>query len=425
MSSNFKFYLNDEECEEYRDRVGLAEPVTAAAEYTFAVMHAESPATRKRKSIAEAKKTESDRKRKVLAKKKKSLPKPPKKPKPPVPQNEDGYPLKFCTYEPEEGRQVYRPPGYGDDSDPYQIHCCDCHLTPCIAKGINNDIGRQHMFKYYFDNKVLIEVAQQETSTFLHKKYCKVMKRRYSKNLVPPPCIMQACEEHGNCLEATVGNSDGDSDFDCDFYRVTCHALSTVAERRKERAERRRKERARESEYSSDEEEEFNMNDLLYDAAAKKKKERELQVQPKVPPPKEVAAPALSFSEKLADMDYLLNCNSDEDETREEYDDRMAKKRRDSVHTTPAAKVMDLLLNSRSDKEENVFEYRERMAKKCKEEYSTSDSKPAAKVNYQELLVSSYSDEETESPGHGYSSTMASKAASKVESLESDEEYEF
>jgi len=181
MSSKFKFYLNDEEREEYRDRVGLAEPMTAESEYYFAVMHSDGPHPPKYLSRAEIRKSMRDlkkRKEKHEPKKAKAL----------GAQNEDGYPMKLCTYEPKENRFVYRPPGYGDDNQNKLPHCCSCHLKPCVAEEYRDETD-ELFFHLQIEEEKPDLVAQEKSLVFLHKKYCKAIKRRYLKKLKPPQCI--------------------------------------------------------------------------------------------------------------------------------------------------------------------------------------------------------------------------------------------
>jgi hypothetical protein len=105
-------------------------------------------------------------------------------------QNEDGYPMKLCTYEPLEKRFVYRPPGYGVNNTRGK-HCCSCHLKPCVA-----DEYREETDEFFFDLQITERkpdlVAQEKTLVFLHRKYCKAIKRRYLKKLKAPQCVLES-----------------------------------------------------------------------------------------------------------------------------------------------------------------------------------------------------------------------------------------
>ena len=102
-------------------------------------------------------------------------------------QNEDGYLMKFCTYEPLENRFIYRPPGYGIGKQ-QKPHCCLCHLKPCVVEEYLEETN-QCFFDLQIQKGVKDAVAQEKTLTFLHRKYCKVLKQRYLKKLLPPQCI--------------------------------------------------------------------------------------------------------------------------------------------------------------------------------------------------------------------------------------------
>ena len=71
------------------------------------------------------------------------------------PVNEDGFPLRLCEYEAAELRQVYRPPGYGQEADPKLPHCCDCHLKPCVTEEFHDE-AKDFMFgKHYKDDMAI------------------------------------------------------------------------------------------------------------------------------------------------------------------------------------------------------------------------------------------------------------------------------
>ena len=124
-------------------------------------------------------------------------------------ENEDGYPLKFCLYEPSESRQIYCPPGYGVDSD--KPHCVLCHLKPCVA-GEFHEETKDFMFDEIFQKELTIPAAQKAGLAFVHKKYCKLIKRRYLKKLQPPQCITDSCKDIVAILEATVVQSEAEED---------------------------------------------------------------------------------------------------------------------------------------------------------------------------------------------------------------------
>jgi hypothetical protein len=343
----YQFYLNEEERERYRDRMYAAEPTTADAEFHYACIHISDPQPWKEKKNKNTRRPPA--KRTSVAKKK-------KKPQKEKGVNEDGYPLEDCEYEASEARLVYRPPGYAEEADPASPHCLSCHLKPCITVAFHND-GRRFMFDEYFKKKMTIPAAQKSACVFLHKEYCKAIKRRYLKKLQPPKCITDVCEHYVDVLELTVGHSESGSD---------------------------------DSEMSGDssEEEEFTLQDLMSDRAAKRKKAKvgkqrakaDAAEQKKTPSDSEIEVessdedegvtladlkkkknatpPRLSFGEQvtqaIADVDYLLNCNDDEDETREEYDARKAKEL-EMAKPPPKIDYENLSLCSNSSEEENEF----------------------------------------------------------------------
>ena len=111
--------------------------------------------------------------------------------------NEDGYPLKHCEYEPEEGKMVYRPPNYGEEYDSRlpRHHCECCHLKPCIlvvhGKGATDacfQLDRK-------DDSASAEKIVAEGEKFLMRKYCKYMKIRYSKKVPIPDCVQDRIED--------------------------------------------------------------------------------------------------------------------------------------------------------------------------------------------------------------------------------------
>jgi hypothetical protein len=109
-------------------------------------------------------------------------------------ENEDGYPMKLCAFEPSENRFVYRPPGYGAGDTRNNAHCLSCHLKPCVVEEYRSETD-----DCFFDFQITKETpdleAQEKTLIFLHKKYCKAIKRRYLKKLKPPPCIVDGLAE--------------------------------------------------------------------------------------------------------------------------------------------------------------------------------------------------------------------------------------
>ena len=111
--------------------------------------------------------------------------------------NEDGYPLKHCEYEPEEGKMVYRPPNYGDEYDSRlpRHHCECCHLKPCIlvvhGKGASDacfQLDRK-------DDSASAEKIVAEGEKFFMRKYCKYMKIRYSKKVPIPDCAQDRIDD--------------------------------------------------------------------------------------------------------------------------------------------------------------------------------------------------------------------------------------
>lgn len=117
-------------------------------------------------------------------------------------QNEDGYPMKLCAWEPLEQRHVYRPPGYGVNSTGGK-HCCDCHLKPCVVKEYGEETD-EFFFDLQINERKPDLVAQEKTLVFLHRKYCKAIKKRYLKKLKPPKCVAESVEAYCNFFHGAL-----------------------------------------------------------------------------------------------------------------------------------------------------------------------------------------------------------------------------
>jgi hypothetical protein len=140
------------------------------------------------------KKQPPKKKKKKPARKKKN-PQPKVKDIFPAKENEDGYPMKHCQYEPLEGRLVYRPSKYGSNFEEKNriaratvCHCTSCHLKPCICDEFFEEAADTWAKTVITEDKPF-SVGSQAVTEFLNKKYCKVFKRRYSKKHKPPDCI--------------------------------------------------------------------------------------------------------------------------------------------------------------------------------------------------------------------------------------------
>lgn len=337
MASNqFKFYLNDDEREKYRDLIYAAEPMTAESEFYHAVRHANDPRPQ-----------DKDKKKKVTRKKKKG--KQQKKIRTFFKQkeNEDGYPLKHCTYEPSEKRQVYRPPGYGDNMDQKLPHCCDCHLKPCVAT-VFYDESEAFLTDLHHDKGQTIPAAQIATTVFLHKKYCKVIKRRYLKKLQPPKCVTEVVEELIDDLDEDTSDDDVDDsgledEFILDQDPRSVPVRETLEDEQKQVPD----------EVTSDSDDSLDGTMTLADLkkGAAKPNKRRIKIMPKEN--KKVAPSRKSFGDSiyecLVDVDYLLNCNSDEDETREEYFER---KRKSQAREANMAKLRNQTLSDTGSSDE-------------------------------------------------------------------------
>ena len=127
-------------------------------------------------------------------------------------QNEDGYPMKLCTYEPLEQRFVYRPPGYGVNN-PEGKHCCSCHLKPCVAEEYCDETN-DFFFNLQIAERKPDLVAQEKTLVFLHRKYCKAIKRRYLKKLKPPQCVADSVAGYCNFFRGYAEAEEEEADIE-------------------------------------------------------------------------------------------------------------------------------------------------------------------------------------------------------------------
>lgn len=179
----------EREREAAQERLYAAQPMTAASELFFQVIHSGDA------SNGNGGKNKNGTK-KTKPKKKTKLKKPDSQTKVKhffqTKVNEDGYPMRMCEYEPMERRHVYRPPGYGENKHNRWFHdgthCSTCHLKPCITFEYFKEAD-----EFFFDQNIgkeqSVAVCVAGTTNFLQKLYCKTMKRRYLKKEIPPSCI--------------------------------------------------------------------------------------------------------------------------------------------------------------------------------------------------------------------------------------------
>lgn len=185
-----------------------AQPMTAASELFFQVIHSGDG-----KNNKPAKKPRKKAKSKPKAKK----PDPQTKVKHffQMKVNEDGYPMKLCEYEPKESRHVYRPPGYGDNKENRWFHdgshCTMCHLKPCIAFEYHRETD-EFFFEQNISKKHTSASCVAGTTKFLQKLYCKIMKRRYLKREIPPACIRDRVDGLGNYAGEDEKEEDSDEE---------------------------------------------------------------------------------------------------------------------------------------------------------------------------------------------------------------------
>ena len=115
---------------------------------------------------------------------------------PPTPKyNNDGYPMKECQFEITEERFVYRPPGYLDGCVPpragsFHVHCCDCHLMPCITTKYHEEVTEWiSMAKILEFNNNDLDLHAADAVKILETHRCKVFGAPYDVDKQPPPCI--------------------------------------------------------------------------------------------------------------------------------------------------------------------------------------------------------------------------------------------
>ena len=146
-------------------------------------------------------------------------------------RNEDGYPLKHCEFEPLENRQVYRPPGYAEGFRFEREHCVQCHLKPCITVVYCKE-AREMMTEMFIGRSPHTDIADA-TQKLLLKRLCKHMKKRYSKKVHVPECIIEgvaavSCqyrqlEEHRDvATDSDSSSEDGERELGSDTDENPC-----------------------------------------------------------------------------------------------------------------------------------------------------------------------------------------------------------
>jgi hypothetical protein len=117
---------------------------------------------------------------------------------PPMPKYNNGsYPMKECQFEITKERFVYRPPGYLDGCMPpcagsFHVHCCDCHLMPCITTKHHEEVTEWiSMAKILEFNNNDLDLHAAEAVKILETHRCKkVFGAPHDVAKQPPPCIM-------------------------------------------------------------------------------------------------------------------------------------------------------------------------------------------------------------------------------------------
>ena len=196
-----------------QSRLYAAQPMTAASEFFFQVIHSSDDGPGKGAKKGNASKKSRPKK---IRKAKKADPQTKMKHFFQTKVNEDGYPMKMCEYEPTERKHVYRPPGYGGQNRHNRwyhdgSHCTLCHLKPCIAYEYYQETS-----EFFFDLNISKEqsasVCVADTTEMLQKLYCKIMKRRYLKREIPPSCIRDRVNDLKNYTDGDSLNEDSDAE---------------------------------------------------------------------------------------------------------------------------------------------------------------------------------------------------------------------
>lgn len=132
--------------------------------------------------------------------------------------NKDGFPMRFCKYQPEVGDFVYAPPGYGEISAQKRLGCDFCHhcqLAPCLTQEFLGETHDKAIRLELYEDKEPPEV-RKIIAEDLQRKHCKLFKHRYNKRTKNRRCI----EKYVNSWFADDGvETDDESQPDL-FYQV-------------------------------------------------------------------------------------------------------------------------------------------------------------------------------------------------------------
>ena len=138
----------------------------------------------------------------------------------PIAVNEDGYPLKYCEFEPLENKVVYRPPGYAEGYTRAMEHCQYCHLKPCVLSVYKKEAMDMELEAAKGGAKA--DKIAAETEKFFVKKVCKFMKRRYSRKVPVPECVQEQVDDTRDEWKWHLRHDEDDEDSDDDELSSSC-----------------------------------------------------------------------------------------------------------------------------------------------------------------------------------------------------------
>lgn len=175
-----------------------------------------------------------NRKRANTRRKKNKKPNPQKKVRQyfPTKKNVQGFPMRLCKYQPDEGEHMYQPPGYGVlyNSSLTRMapatYCKGCQLQPCVTMEYSDEMFTTGAQLVVADGKSEAD-AGAVISEALQKRHCKLFKMRYSaKRSRPTKCISDFVSRHYWSQLGTEDESDSEEEYELLFGSTAMAAAS-------------------------------------------------------------------------------------------------------------------------------------------------------------------------------------------------------
>lgn len=194
--------MSDKQWDDAMDRFYDSFPMTKERAQWYDLFHpsggnkkAASP-LRKKKPLSSKKTAQSKTKKTIPAKKNKAIQQPKKSNPFAEKKNKQGFPMKFCKFQPEVGEFVYIPPSYGGKAAEKDLTirwCRHCKLSPCVTVEYYTEMCKKgsDMENYDEVEPADIRVAISEE---LQKRHCKLFQKRYTKRTKPVECVTKFVE---------------------------------------------------------------------------------------------------------------------------------------------------------------------------------------------------------------------------------------